>query len=193
MDGTGRQEIDGQPAMKPYWEITPQEAQACLDATSWRYANLGYFRGGGYSSQFLSRGNMPVTMTRINLIKGLGPVLQIAEGYTVDLPKDVNDILDQRTDPTWPTTWFAPNLTGKGAFADVYSVMNNWGANHGVLSYGHVGDLFITLASMLRIPVAMHNVSEDRIYRPSTWGAFGTNDLEGADFRACKNFGPLYG
>jgi L-fucose isomerase len=193
LDGTGRQEIDGQPAMKPYWEITPQEAQACLDATSWRYANLGYFRGGGYSSQFLSRGNMPVTMTRINLIKGLGPVLQIAEGYTVDLPKDVNDILDQRTDPTWPTTWFAPNLTGKGAFADVYSVMNNWGANHGVLSYGHVGDLFITLASMLRIPVAMHNVSEDRIYRPSTWGAFGTNDLEGADFRACKNFGPLYG
>jgi L-fucose isomerase len=193
LDGTGRQEIDGQPAMKPYWEITPQEAQACLDATSWRYANLGYFRGGGYSSQFLSRGNMPVTMTRINLIKGLGPVLQIAEGYTVDLPKDVNGILDQRTDPTWPTTWFAPNLTGKGAFADVYSVMNNWGANHGVLSYGHVGDLFITLASMLRIPVAMHNVSEDRIYRPSTWGAFGTNDLEGADFRACKNFGPLYG
>ncbi|MGI5851599.1 MAG: L-fucose isomerase [Caldicoprobacterales bacterium] len=193
LDGSGRQEIDGQPAMKPYWEITPQEAQACLDATSWRYANLGYFRGGGYSSQFLSRGDMPVTMTRINLIKGLGPVLQIAEGYTVDLPRDVNGILDQRTDPTWPTTWFAPNLTGKGAFVDVYSVMNNWGANHGVLSYGHVGDLFITLASMLRIPVAMHNVSEDRIYRPSTWGAFGTNDLEGADFRACKNFGPIYG
>jgi len=193
LDGSGRQEIDGQPAMKPYWEITPQEAQACLDATSWRYANLGYFRGGGYSSQFLSRGDMPVTMTRINLIKGLGPVLQIAEGYTVDLPRDVNGILDQRTDPTWPTTWFAPNLTGKGAFVDVYSVMSNWGANHGVLSYGHVGDLFITLASMLRIPVAMHNVSEDRIYRPSTWGAFGTNDLEGADFRACKNFGPIYG
>lgn len=193
LDGSGRQEIDGEPAMKPYWEITPKEAQDCLDATSWRYANLGYFRGGGYSSQFLSRGNMPVTMTRINLIKGLGPVLQIAEGYTVDLPKEINDVLDKRTDPTWPTTWFVPNLTAKGAFTDVYSVMNNWGANHGVLSYGHIGDLFITLASMLRIPVAMHNVSEDRIYRPSTWGAFGTNDPEGADYRACENFGPLYG
>ncbi|HZJ82607.1 MAG TPA: L-fucose isomerase [Clostridia bacterium] len=193
LDGTGEQSIDGEPAMKPYWEITPDEAQACLDATSWRYGNLGYFRGGGYSSKFLSKGNMPVTMTRVNLIKGLGPVLQIAEGYTVDLPSDINDVLEARTDPTWPTTWFAPTLTGKGAFSDVYSVMNNWGANHGVFAYGHVGDLFITLASMLRIPVAMHNVSEDRIYRPSTWGAFGTNDLEGSDYRACQNFGPLYG
>ncbi|NLY60708.1 MAG: L-fucose isomerase [Clostridiales bacterium] len=193
LDGTGQQSIDGQPAMKPYWEITPEEAQACLDATSWRYANLGYFRGGGYSSRFLSKGNMPVTMTRLNLVKGLGPVLQIAEGYTVDLPEDVTETLWKRTDPTWPTTWFAPNLTGKGAFKDVYSVMNNWGANHGALSYGHVGDLFITLASMLRIPVAMHNVSEERIYRPSAWGAFGTVDLEGSDYRACKNFGPLYG
>lgn len=193
LDGTGQQSINGQPAMKPYWEITPEEAQACLDATSWRYANLGYFRGGGYSSRFLTKGNMPVTMTRLNLVKGLGPVLQIAEGYTVDLPEDVTETLWNRTDPTWPTTWFAPILTGKGAFKDVYSVMNNWGANHGALSYGHVGDLFITLASMLRIPVAMHNVSEDRIFRPSAWTAFGTNDLEGADYRACQNFGPLYG
>lgn len=193
LDGSGMQTIDGKPAMKPYWDITPEEAQACLDATSWRYGNLGYFRGGGYSSRFLSKGEMPVTMTRLNLIKGLGPVLQVAEGYTVDLPDDVTETLWARTDPTWPTTWFAPNLTGKGAFADVYSVMNNWGANHGVLAYGHVGDLFITLASMLRIPVAMHNVPEDRIYRPSTWGAFGTKDLEGADYRACENFGPLYG
>lgn len=193
LDGSGRQTVDGHPAMKPYWEITPEEAQDCLDATSWRYGNLGYFRGGGYSSRFLSKGNMPVTMTRLNLIKGLGPVLQIAEGYTVDLPEDVTKTLWDRTDPTWPTTWFAPNLTGKGAFADVYSVMNNWGANHGAFCYGHVGDLFITLASILRIPVAMHNVSEDRIYRPSTWGAFGTKDLEGADYRACQNFGPLYG
>lgn len=193
LDGTGQQTINGQPAMKPYWEITPEEAQACLDATSWRYANLGYFRGGGYSSRFLTKGNMPVTMTRLNLVKGLGPVLQIAEGYTVDLPEDVTETLWNRTDPTWPTTWFAPILTGKGAFKDVYSVMNNWGANHGALSYGHVGDLFITLASMLRIPVAMHNVSEDRIFRPSAWAAFGTNDLEGADYRACQNFGPLYG
>lgn len=193
LDGTGQQSINGQPAMKPYWEITPEEAQACLDATSWRYANLGYFRGGGYSSRFLTKGNMPVTMTRLNLVKGLGPVLQIAEGYTVDLPEDVTETLWNRTDPTWPTTWFAPILTGKGAFKDVYSVMNNWGANHGALSYGHVGDLFITLASMLRIPVAMHNVSEDRIFRPSAWTAFGTSDLEGADYRACQNFGPLYG
>ncbi len=193
LDGSGMQTIDGKPAMKPYWEITPEEAQACLDATSWRYGNLGYFRGGGYSSRFLTKGDMPVTMARLNLISGLGPVLQIAEGYTVDLPDDVTETLWARTDPTWPTTWFAPILTGKGAFKDVYSVMNNWGANHGAFAYGHVGDLFITLASMLRIPVAMHNVSEDRIYRPSTWGAFGTNDLEGADYRACKNFGPLYG
>jgi L-fucose isomerase len=193
LDGTGQQSIDGKPAMKPFWEITPEEVGKCLDATSWRYASLGYFRGGGYSSQFTTRGGMPVTMTRLNMIKGIGPVLQIAEGYTVELPEDIHNILDRRTDPTWPTTWFVPILTGKGAFKDVYSVMNNWGANHGAFNYGHIGDLLITLASILRIPVAMHNVSEDRIYRPSAWGAFGTADLEGADYRACKNFGPLYG
>ena len=193
LDGCGEQTINGQPAMKPYWEISPEEAGKCLDATLWRPADGGYFRGGGYSSDFLTKGGMPVTMSRINLIKGLGPVLQIAEGYTVELPKEVHDILDNRTNPTWPTTWFAPTLTGEGAFTDVYSVMANWGANHGAFSYGHIGADLITMASMLRIPVCMHNVSEDRIYRPSAWAAFGTKDLEGADYRACANFGPLYG
>jgi len=193
LDGTGEQTIDGKPAMKPFWEITPEEAGKCLDATSWRPANVGYFRGGGFSSDFLSKGGMPITMSRINIVAGLGPVLQIAEGYTVDLPADVHDILDKRTDPTWPTTWFAPRLTGKGPFKDVYSVMANWGANHGAFSYGHIGSELITLASMLRIPVCMHNVPEEKIFRPSAWSAFGTADLEGADYRACANFGPLYG
>ena len=136
---------------------------------------------------------MPVTMCRVNYVKGLKPVLQIAEGYSIDLPTDVHQKIDQRTDRTWPTTWFAPILTGEGAFKDVYSVMNNWGANHGAISFGHIGADLITLASMLRIPVAMHNVSEDRIFRPTAWGAFGTKDKESADFRACENFGPLYG
>lgn len=192
LDGTGEQTIDGKPAMKPFWDITPEEVGKCLDATSWRAADVGYFRGGGFSSDFLTKGGMPVTMSRINIVKGLGPVLQLAEGYTVDIPQDVHDALDMRTNPTWPTTWFAPRLTGKGAFKDVYSVMANWGANHGALSYGHIGADLITLASMLRIPVCMHNVSEDKIYRPSTWAAFGM-DKEGADYRACANFGPLYG
>jgi L-fucose isomerase len=193
LDGTGQEEIDGKPAIKPFWQITPEEVGRCLDATSWQPAEVEYFRGGGFSSCFLTRGGMPVTMSRLNIIKGLGPVLQIAEGYTVDLPPEVHKILNQRTSPTWPTTWFVPILTGKGAFKDVYSVMNNWGANHGSISYGHIGDALITLASMLRIPVNMHNVAEERIFRPSAWSAFGTNDLEGADFRACANFGPLYG
>jgi len=193
LDGTGRQTKNGVPVMKPYWEITPEEAMACLDATEWCPANLGYFRGGCFSSRYISKGGMPVTMSRLNIIKGLGPVLQIAEGYTVELPEEVHEILHKRTDYTWPTTWFAPILTGKGAFKDVYSVMNNWGANHGAFSYGHIGGDLITLASMLRIPVCMHNVPEERIFRPSAWSAFGTMDLEGADFRACSNFGPLYG
>jgi L-fucose/D-arabinose isomerase len=193
LDGCGEMTIDGKPAMKPFWEITPEDAKQCLDATSWRPANTGYFRGGGYSSDFMTKGGMPVTMLRLNLIKGQGPVLQIAEGYTCDLPDDVAKILDDRTDPTWPTTWFAPILTGTGAFRDVYSVMSNWGANHGSFNYGHIGADLITLASLLRIPVNMHNVSEERIFRPAVWGAFGTNDPEGADFRACSNFGPLYG
>ncbi len=192
LDGTGKQRLKGKPAMKPFWQITSNEAEACLKATKWCPAEIEYFRGGGFSSQFLTEGEMPVTMSRINIVKGLGPVLQIAEGYTVELPKDVDYILQRRTSPTWPTTWFAPRLTGNGAFKDVYSVMANWGANHGAISYGHIGDKLITLASILRIPVNMHNVSADKIYRPSAWNAFGTADLEAADYRACRNFGPLY-
>ncbi|ACJ81162.1 L-fucose isomerase [Bacillus paranthracis] len=192
LDGTGQQTKDGKPAIKPFWEITEEEAQKCLAATSWRPASTGYFRGGGFSSDFLTKGNMPVTAARLNLVKGLGPVLQIAEGYTVEIPEEVHDVLDGRTDPTWPTTWFVPNLTGEGAFQDVYTVMNNWGANHCVISYGHIGSDLITLASMLRIPVNMHNVKEEDIFRPSAWGMFGTKDPEAADYRACQNFGPLY-
>ena len=193
LDGTGQQSDEqGRPVMKPYWEIQEEEAKRCLDATSFCPANREYFRGGGFSSRFVTRENMPVTMSRINIIKGLGPVLQIAEGYTVELPNEVHDVLDQRTDPAWPTTWFTPILTGQGAFKDVYSVMNTWGANHGAISYGHIGDQLITLASMLRIPVSMHNVDESRIFRPKAWSGFGTTDLEGADFRACQSYGALY-
>jgi L-fucose isomerase len=192
MDGTGKQRKDGKPAMKPFWEITPEEAGACLDATLWRYADLGYFRGGGYSSDFLTEGGMPVTMSRINLVKGLGPVLQIAEGVTATLPESVHNKLDKRTNETWPTTWFVPRLTGNGPFKDVYSVMAAWGANHGAISYGHIGADLITLASMLRIPVCMHNVDTSKVYRPSYWSAFGM-DSEGSDYRACQTLGPLYG
>jgi L-fucose isomerase len=179
--------------MKPFWEITPEEVGRCLDATRWCPAGVEYFRGGGYSSLFTSKGEMPVTMSRVNLIKGLGPVLQIAEGFTVELPEDAHAILNERTNPTWPTTWFAPIVTGEGPFQDVYSVMYNWGANHGAISYGHVGDKLITLAAMLRIPVCMHNVAPARIFRPSAWAAFGAQDPQGADYRACANFGPVYG
>jgi L-fucose isomerase len=193
LDGTGQQTINGKPAMKPFWEITPQEVKKCLEATRWHPAMLEYFRGGGYSSGFLTRGGMPATMFRINLVKGFGPTMQIAEGYTVDLPEKVDRTLEERTNPTWPTTWFAPRLQDHGPFRDVYTVMNNWGANHCVMSYGHIGSELITLASTLRIPVSMHNVPEGEIFRPSAWIAFGARDLEGADFRACKNFGPLYG
>jgi L-fucose/D-arabinose isomerase len=193
LDATGEQSRNGEAVMKPFWEITEEEVQKCLESTTWGPAVSEYFRGGGYSSTFVSKGNMPVTMSRVNIIDGLGPVLQIAEGYTVELPEDIHRILDSRTDPSWPTTWFAPVLTGKGAFMDVYSVMNNWGANHGAISYGHIGADLITLASMLRIPVCMHNVPEEKIFRPSAWSAFGTLDREGADYRACQNFGPLYG
>ncbi|MGE5410031.1 MAG: L-fucose isomerase [Clostridiales bacterium] len=193
LDGTGKQRLNGKAAMKPFWDITDKEAADCLEATKWCAASREYFRGGGFSSQFLTEGGMPVTMSRINLIRGLGPVLQLAEGYTVSLPSEVDNLLQRRTDPTWPTTWFAPLLTGKDAFTDVYSVMANWGANHGAISYGHIGDKLIALASILRIPVSMHNVPEEKIFRPSAWRAFGTKDLEGADYRACMNFGPLYG
>ena len=193
LDGTGQQEKAGRPVIKPFWEITDEEVEKCLGATDWCAASRGYFRGGGFSSHFVTRGGMPVTMSRLNRVRGLGPVLQIAEGWTVELPTDIHRVLEERTDPTWPTTWFAPRLTGKGAFADVYSVMANWGANHGAISYGHIGADLITLASMLRIPVNMHNVGPEDIFRPSSWSAFGTDGIESADYRACKNFGPLYG
>lgn len=192
LDGSGRQSDDaGKPVMKPFWDIAQAEAESCLDATTWMPANREYFRGGGFSSKFLTRGGMPCTMVRLNLIKGLGPVLQIAEGWTVDLDPDVHKILDERTDKGWPTTWFVPRLTDDPNFKDVYSVMNNWGANHGSISSGHIGADLITLASMLRIPVCMHNVPSDDIYRPAAWSAFGM-DKEGADYRACQVYGPLY-
>jgi len=192
LDGTGQQsDAKGKPVMKPYWEITKEEMNKCLNATEWCPAVREYFRGGGFSSRYLTIGGMPLTMSRINLIKGLGPVLQIAEGYSVDIPKNVHEILDERTNMTWPTTWFVPNLTGEGAFRDVYSVMANWGANHGAISYGHIGADLITLASMLRIPVCMHNVNKNDIFRPSAWSAFGMRP-EGSDYRACNNYGPLY-
>ena len=192
LDGSARQcDKAGNPAMKPFWEISDDEAQACLDATMWVPANRGYFRGGGFSSKFLTRQGMPCTMVRLNLIKGLGPVLQIAEGWTVELDPASHKILDDRTDRGWPTTWFAPRLNDTDAFKDVYSVMNNWGANHGSISYGHVGADLITLASMLRIPVCMHNVEDKDIFRPASWNAFGM-DKEGADYRACQAYGALY-
>lgn len=192
LDGTGRcADAEGNPVMKPYWEMTDKEVEDCLAATTWYPANRDYFRGGGFSSNFLTKGGMPVTMARINIVKGLGPVLQLAEGWTVDIDPEIHKVIDKRTDPTWPTTWFVPRLCDKPAFKDVYSVMNNWGANHGAISFGHIGADLITLASMLRIPVCMHNVEPDQIFRPAAWNAFGM-DKEGADFRACATFGPLY-
>ena len=184
-------DADGNGIMKPWYEVTEADQKAIMENTTWNYADLGYFRGGGYSSRFVTKAEMPVTMIRLNLVKGLGPVLQIAEGWTVNLPEDVNDTLWKRTDYTWPCTWFAPRITGEGAFKSAYDVMNNWGANHGAISYGHIGADLITLCSMLRIPVCMHNVPEDKIFRPAAWNAFGM-DKEGQDYRACANFGPLY-
>lgn len=192
LDATAQQrDAEGNPVMKPYWEISEEEAQKCLDNTLWPQAIREYFRGGGYSSQFKTAGQMPVTMSRMNIVKGIGPVLQIAEGWTVELPENVHKTLDVRTNPTWPTTWFAPRLANNDAFRDVYSVMANWGANHGAISYGHIGADLIALASMLRIPVNMHNVDTEKVFRPSAWSAFGT-DKEGADYRACSNYGPIY-
>ena len=193
LDATGAMsDADGQPTMKPFWEMDNDDVEACLKATNWMPADRDYFRGGGYSSHFLTRGGMPMTMMRLNFVAGLGPVLQLAEGWTIDLPQDVNDTLDRRTDPTWPTTWFTPRLDpSKDCFKDVYSVMNNWGANHGAIAYGHIGADLITLASILRIPVCMHNVADAAIFRPAAWNAFGM-DKEGADYRACQNFGPIY-
>ncbi|MBQ9702451.1 MAG: L-fucose isomerase, partial [Bacteroidales bacterium] len=192
LDGSGRCLRGGKPAMKPFWEISEKEAQDCLDATVWVPANREYFRGGGFSSKFLTHGGMPCTMIRVNMVKNLGPVLQLAEGWTVDVSEKQFKILDERTDKGWPTTWFAPRLDpSKAPFKDVYSVMNNWGANHGAIVYGHVGADLITLCSMLRIPVCMHNVPDEQIFRPSTWRAFGM-DPEGADYRACQAYGPLF-
>ncbi len=194
LDGSGAAKNDkGEGCMKPFWEITEDDMKACLEATDWCRANYEYFRGGGFSSHFRCRAEMPVTMLRVNIIEGIGPVMQIAEGYTADLPDNAHTTIDVRTDRTWPTTWFVPNLTGEGAFKDVYSVMANWGANHGVTVYGHVGDDLITLASMLRIPVNMHNVPAERIFRPHSWAAFGTEDSQSADYRACEKYGPIYG
>ena len=181
----------GEGVIKPFWQMTEKDISACLEATTWNAADKGYFRGGGFSSRFLTRAEMPVTMLRLNLVKGLGPVMQIAEGWTLNLPDEISDILWKRTDYTWPCTWFVPRCSGKGAFASAYDVMNNWGANHGAISYGHIGADVITLCSMLRIPVCMHNVDENKIFRPASWNAFGM-DKEGQDYRACAAYGPFY-
>ncbi|MDD6011728.1 MAG: L-fucose isomerase [Oscillospiraceae bacterium] len=193
LDGSGAaKNADGEGCMKPFWEMTDADRAACIEATDWCRANYEYFRGGGFSSHFRCRATMPVTMLRISIVDGVGPVLQIAEGFTADLPDQIHQTIDVRTDRTWPTTWFVPRLTGEGAFKDVYSVMANWSANHGVTVYGHVGADLITLASMLRIPVSMHNVPEEKIYRPHAWTGFGTMDSQAADYAACKHYGPMY-
>ena len=191
LDGAGAMEENGKTAMKEWWNVTDKDIENTMNAVDWCPADLDYFRGGGFSSHFRTRAEMPATMVRLNLVKGIGPVLQLAEGFTVDLPDTTYDAVEKRTDPTWPTTFFAPNVTGTGAFKDVYSVMSSWGANHAALAYGHIGADLITLASMLRIPVAMHNVGGG-IFRPHVWGAFGTENEESADYLACKTYGPLY-
>lgn len=192
LDGSGAQSLGGKPAIKPFWDVSDAEVDACLAATSWHPSITEYFPGGGWSTRFATRGGMPATMFRLNLVRGLGPALQIAEGETVELPEKVHRVLEERTNPTWPTTWFVPRLTGSGAFRDTYSVMNSWGANHCVMSYGHIGADLVSLASILRIPVYMHNLDGAALFRPATWTTFGTADTEGADFRACANLGPLY-
>ena len=195
LEGSGAtSDANGNPVVKPYFEMTQKDVDACLDATDWCPADQFYFRGGGYSSHFKTgtKGGMPVTLVRLNIVKGLGMVLQFAEGWTCELDSDVHKTLDERTDKTWPTTWFAPRLTGKGAFTSVYTVMEKWGANHGAFCYGHIGQDLITFASMLRIPVSMHNLDEQDLFRPSMWSAFGTSDAEAADYRACAALGPMY-
>ncbi|MCL2277692.1 MAG: L-fucose isomerase [Treponema sp.] len=192
VDASGEmKDANGNNVMKPFWEADEKDWKACLEATTWNAADFGYFRGGGFSSRFITKAEMPVTMSRLNLVKGVGPVLQIAEGWTLNLPDNVSEILWKRTDYTWPCTWFAPRVTGKGKFKTAYDVMNNWGANHGSISYGHIGADLITLCSILRIPVCMHNVDEDKIQRPAYWNAFGM-DSEGSDYRACLALGPMY-
>ena len=193
LDGTAASvDENGKACMKPWWQMTDKDIEGCLRATDWCQANLGYFRGGGFSSHFKTEAEIPVTMMRMNVVDGLGPVVQIAEGYTVTVPDEVQKILWDRTDPTWPSTWFAPRLTGEGAFGSVYDVMANWGANHGAFTYGHIGADIITLCSMLRIPVSMHNIVRDKIFRPHAWTAFGTESTESADYRACAAYGALY-
>ena len=193
LDGSGRAlDADGNPVMKKWWEMTEADEKACLAATDWCPASLTEFRGGGFSSHFRTDAEMPLTLVRLNLVDGVGPTLQIAEGYTVRLPEDVFEKIDVRTDRTWPSTFFAPILTGEGVFRDTYSMMAAWGANHGAWTYGHIGADLMTLASMLRIPVSMSNVPEEKVFRPHTWGAFGTQDPERADYEACRYFGPLY-
>jgi L-fucose isomerase len=192
LDGCGEMQKNGKPAMLPHWEISSEDVEKSVKATKWGPAKLSTFRGGGFSSSFLTKGGMPMTALRLNYIKGLGPVLQIAEGYSIDLDEKIKKVIVSRTDPTWPKTFFVPKLTGKGAFKDVYTVMKKWGSNHCSFSYRHIGHSLITLASMLRIPVMMHNIDEERIFRPSAWDAFGTDNLEAADYRACRNFGPIY-
>ncbi|MGL5414238.1 MAG: L-fucose isomerase [Clostridium sp.] len=192
LDGSGRaKDENGNGIIKPWYDVNEKDVEDIINATTWNPANNGYFKGGGYSSRFLTEAEMPVTMCRLNLVKGIGPVLQLVEGYTVNLPSEVSDKLWKRTDYTWPCTWFAPRLTGSGAFKSAYDVMNNWGANHGAISYGHIGADLITLCSMLRIPVSMHNVEEKNIFRPAAWNAFGM-DKEGQDYRACNVYGPMY-
>lgn len=192
LDWTGAAEVDGKPAVKPWWEMSPSDAEACLKATEWGASITGYFPGGGWSTDFLTRGGMPVTMCRLNMAARLGPVLQIAEGWTLDLPEPVHRTLDERTNPSWPSTWFVPRLTGNAPFESVYRVMASWGANHGAICYGHIGSDLVSLASMLRIPVDMHNLSADRVFRPSAWSRFGAMEAQGADYRACAAYGPLY-
>ncbi len=191
VDACGEVKENGEATMKRWWEVTDEDIDKMMNATTWPYADLGYFRGGGYSSRFVTRAEMPATMMRINIVKGLGPVMQIAEGWTVRLPDEVTDTLWKRTDYTWPCTWFTPRVCDKNGFKSAYDLMNNWGANHGAISYGHIGADLITMCSMLRIPVCLHNVDDDKIYRPSSWNAFGM-DKEGQDYRACATYGPLY-
>jgi L-fucose isomerase len=194
IDATGQcRDENGNSVMKPFWEIMEEEIRKSMRKVNWCPASVEYFRGGGFSSRFSTEGEMPITLCRLNILSGLGPVLQIAEGYSVPIENVLGQMLEDRTDPSWPTTWFSPILNGKGAFTSIYSVMNHWGANHGAFSYGHIGADMITLAAMLRIPVSMHNVTEELIFRPKTWDSFGTLNLEDADFRACRNYGALYG
>ncbi len=193
LDATGVcKDAEGNPVMKRWWDVDEKDIDAMLGATRWCSANRGYFRGGGYSSSFSTEAEMPVTLIRVNNIDGIGYVLQFAEGQTVVLPERMNQVLLDRTDRTWPSTWFVPRLNETNAFSSVYNVMANWGANHGAFVYGHIGKDLITFASMLRIPVSLHNLSDGELYRPHAWSSFGTKDLESADYRACAQYKPLY-